>query len=180
MRTPTSSVIPSADQHWNIIILQVESLRGFETGALNPGLKPSPTPNLDALATGPNGALWTRFLTFGPPTVTGTMSGHCGVRPHSRHNVTTRYTYVGFMCLPQLLRNHGYRAEYFTGSDPDWDGQSYWLAKWYDAHHFYRDAKESDAVVLEKATDRIIEMGRTGQHHGIDRDHLESLPIQLP
>ncbi len=163
VRTPDQPSAPSAEERWNVILLQVETLRALEVGALDRRLRPSPTPNLDALATGPNGALWGRFMTFGPPTVTGTMSGHCGVRPHSRHNVTTRYTYVGFLCLPQLLRGHGYTAEYFTGSDPDWDGQSYWLAQWYDAHHFYRDAQESDEVVLKRATDRIIEMGRSGQ-----------------
>jgi hypothetical protein len=160
VRTPDELKTPAQEDKWNVILLQVETLRALEVGAIDRRLDPSPTPTLDALATGPNGALWDRFLTFGPPTVTGTLSGHCGVRPHSRHNVTTRYTYVGFLCLPEVLRSIGYHAEYFTGSDPDWDGQSYWLAQWYDAHHFYRDANETDAVVLERATDRIIELGR--------------------
>jgi len=163
IRTPHKTSKPTDAGRWNVILLQVETLRGLETGALRPSLKPSPTPNLDRLANPTQGALWTRFLTFGPPTVTGTLSGHCGVRPHSRHNVTTRYTYAEFLCLPQVLRKLGYRAEYFTASDPDWDGQAYWLSKWYDQHVFYRDAKEADTIVLERVTKRILELGASGQ-----------------
>jgi phosphoglycerol transferase MdoB-like AlkP superfamily enzyme len=161
IRTPTSPSLPKDADRWNILLIQVETLRGLEVGALMPNLVPSPTPTLDRLANDPKGALWTRFLTFGPPTVTGTMSGHCSVRPHSRHNVTTRYTYTHLLCLPQILRRVGYQTAYFTGSDPDWDGQAFWLSQWYDEHTFFRDADEADTVVFERATERIVAMGRS-------------------
>ncbi len=161
LRVPNEPALPPPDGRWNVILVQTETLRGWDVGHLHPErATPSATPTLDRMAR--EGAAWSRFYTFGPPTVTGFLSGHCAITPHSRHNITTRYTYTALYCLPQLLRDHGYRAEYFTGSDPDWDGQAVWLQRWFDAHHFYRDADERDDVVFARAADRILELGRAG------------------
>ncbi len=159
VRAPLAPAAPATADRWNVILLQIETLRGWDVGHLRPD-RPSPTPTLDRLAS--EGTWFRRFFTFGPPTVTGFLSGHCSLTPHSRLNITTSFTYTGLWCLPQMLRTHGYRTEYFTGSDPDWDGQAIWLDRWFDATHFYRDADEQDRVVFGRAADRIIEMGRAG------------------
>ena len=38
---------PAPAERWNVIIIQLESVRGIDTGHLRPGLRPSPTPYLD-------------------------------------------------------------------------------------------------------------------------------------
>jgi len=65
-------------------------------------------------------------------------------------------------CFPAVLRRHGYRTEYFTASDPDWDNQRYWLQRWYDATNFYVEAEEVDRINFELAAGRIRELGRAG------------------
>ena len=79
---------------WNVIIIQLESVRGVDTGHLRPDRRPSPTPYLDSLAARPDAAVWTRALSFGPPSINGrfapAMLDHAVVapvhhRPDPRH-----------------------------------------------------------------------------------------------
>ena len=97
---------------------------------------------------------------MGPPTVSGMMAGLCSIKPHSSAIITTTFTYTALECLPTVLRRHGYVAEAFTVSDPDWDGEKNWLRKWYDQYHYYEDANNADRVVFRRAADRIRELGR--------------------
>ena len=51
LREPTSPA--AADEPaWNVILIQLETLRGMDVGFLNPERRPSPTPHLDSLAAG--------------------------------------------------------------------------------------------------------------------------------
>jgi hypothetical protein len=165
LRVPQPGHAPAPDDGgpWNVIVLQLESLRTVDTGLLGDSDRPSATPFLDALARSPEGAWWPRHVSFGPPTVSGFFGSHCSITPHSREHLTTHFTFVDFFCLPQLLRAKGYQAEYFTGSDPDWDSQRIWLLRWYDQHWFYRDADEADRIVFRRAAERIREIGREGR-----------------
>ncbi|MDH4130244.1 MAG: sulfatase-like hydrolase/transferase [Gemmatimonadota bacterium] len=147
----------------NFIYLQLETFRGWNVGQLNPGAIASATPFLDSLATAPASAWWSRALSFGPPTPNGFFAGHCSAPPHSRQFISTVFTTTRFLCLPELLRRHGYRAMYFTGSDPDWDNQSAWLRRWYDSTAYYRDAQELDREIFRRAARRIRELGRGSQ-----------------
>jgi len=148
---------------WNVIYLQLESFRGWNTGFLRPDLPSSSTPFLDRLALDRNSAFWRRHLSMGPPTVSGVMAGLCSVKPHSSLNITSTFTYTAFECLPTVLRRHGYVAESFTGSDPDWDGEKTWLRQWYDQYHYYEDANDADRIVFRRAAERIRELGRGPQ-----------------
>jgi len=147
---------------WNVIYLQLETFRGWDVGFLRPDRSRSPTPFLDSLAADPASAYWTRALSFGPPTVSGFIAGHCSIRPHSRHDITTTFTLTRLDCLPAVLRERGWHTAYFTGTDPDWDNQTPWLDRWYDERHFYRDAKEQDRAAFRAAASRIRELGRSG------------------
>jgi arylsulfatase A-like enzyme len=164
LRAPSRQVAQPSSRHtlWNVIYLQLETFRGWNVGFLNPDPRGSATPFLDSLATGAHGAYWSRFLSFGPPTVSGFIAGHCSVLPHSRLQITTTFTYTGLSCLPAVLRRHGWRTAYFTGSDPDWDNQTLWLRRWYDDIAFYRQAAEDDRVVFREAAARIRDLGRGG------------------
>lgn len=160
-RTPTDGPrAPAPEDRWNIVYLQLETYRGWDVGFLRPDRRPSATPYLDELAASPLAAYWTRHSSFGPPTISGFIAGHCSIQPHSRRNIATNLTGVELDCLPALLRRHGYRAEYFTASDPDWDNQTYWLQRWYDATHYYLEADEDDRPTFRRAAARIRELGR--------------------
>lgn len=160
-RTAANPTGVPVDKPWNIVFLQLETLRGWDTGHLRPDRAfPSPTPFLDSLAQ--KGAYWTRFTTFGPPTVSGFMSAHCSITPHSRHNLIVSFPHTNLMCLPAELRKAGYRAEYFTSSDPDWDSQRLWLDRWFDRYLYDRSADEQDHVLFAQAADRLVELGRRG------------------
>ncbi|NUN15582.1 MAG: sulfatase-like hydrolase/transferase [Myxococcales bacterium] len=161
LRTPQNPRPTPVDMRWNIVFLQLETLRGWDTGHLRPDRKfPNPTPFLDSLAQ--KGAYWTRFTTFGPPTVSGFMSAHCSITPHSRHNLIVSFPHTCLTCLPAELRKIGYQAEYFTSSDPDWDSQRLWLDRWFDRHVYDRAADEQDHVLFAQAADRLVELGRRG------------------
>jgi arylsulfatase A-like enzyme len=158
-----AGLAPSSSIPWNVIYLQLETFRAWNVGHLNPDPLGSPTPFLDSLAASLNGATWTRHLSFGPPTVSGFIAGHCSIRPHTDREITTTFTYTTLRCLPTVLREHGWHAAYFTGSDPDWDNQTIWLHRWYDEAAFYRDADEDDRVVFRRAAERIRELGRSDE-----------------
>jgi arylsulfatase A-like enzyme len=150
------------ERKWNILYLQLETLRGADTGFLRPELKPSPTPHLDRLARVPGAAVWTRALSFGMPSINGLFATHCSVSPHSRRYVTA-FTRTELLCLPDLLRRHGYRAEMFNGGDSDWDNSTLWLERWYDRLWRYPEARESDRAVFRAALPRIRALGRSGR-----------------
>ena len=147
---------------WNVIYLQLESFRGWDVGFLRPDRARSPTPFLDSLAADGATAYWTRALSFGPPTVSGFIAGHCSIGPHSRHDITTTFTFTRLDCLPAALRQRGWHTAFFTGTDPDWDNQTPWLDRWFDERHFYRDANEADRPVFRNAAQRLRELGRSG------------------
>ncbi len=147
----------------NFIYLQLETFRGWDVGLLRPDRVISPTPFLDSLARAPGNAWWTRNLSFGPPTISGFMGGHCSIRPHATKHISTSFTLTHLLCFPQVLRANGYTAAYFTGSDPDWDNQTVWLRRWYDEHDYYADADELDRTVFHEAANRIRQLGRGAQ-----------------
>jgi hypothetical protein len=153
----------AAGPPWNIIYLQVESLRGWNAGFLNPEQRPSATPFLDSLAADSASAVWTRHLSFGPPTINGFIAGHCSAPPHGERNISTVFTTTALQCFPAVLRHHGYHTVYLTGSDPDWDNQTVWLKRWYDETDYYHDADELDRVVFRRAAERIRRLGRSGR-----------------
>jgi hypothetical protein len=153
----------SSPARWNVIYLQLETFRGWDVGLLRPDRAVSPTPFLDSLAASPASAYWTRALSFGTPTVSGFIAGHCSIQPHSRLNVTTTFTFTRLDCLPAELRRQGWHTAFFTAADPDWDGETPWVDRWYDESHFYRNAHDADRLAFRQAADRIRAIGSTGQ-----------------
>jgi hypothetical protein len=163
VREPLMPATPAAGHRWNVIFIQLETFRGWNTGILRPDVTPSATPFLDRFARDTASAFWRRHLSFGPPTVSGFISAHCSVKPHSRGNITASFTYTSLDCLPAVLRRHGYRAELFTGFDPDWDNQGIWMRRWYNDFHYYDDIKNLDRAIFRRAAERIRALGRGPQ-----------------
>ncbi len=160
LRVPTTPTQPDDKAPWNVIFIQLETFRGWNTGFLRPDIPPSPTPSLDRLARDTASAFWRRHLSFGPPTISGFIAALCSIKPHSRENIMVSYTYTALDCLPTVLRRHGYAAELFTGTDPDWDNQTVWLQQWYDDFHYYDDINGLDRLAFRRAADRIRQLGR--------------------
>jgi membrane-anchored protein YejM (alkaline phosphatase superfamily) len=158
VRVPVRPMTQAA-RPWNVILFQFESLRTRDTGWLGVAREVSPTPFLDRLAGSPQGAFWPRHVSFGFPTVTGFMSMHCSLPPHSRYLLATRFPNTELLCLPQVLRAHGWTAEFFTGSDPDWANERIFLTRWYDRDWSFRDADEADREVFRRAGERLLELG---------------------
>lgn len=160
LREPTTPAPEEAA--WNVILIQLETLRGLDVGHLNSQRRPSPTPYLDSLARGGEAAVFTRTSSFAQPTINAMFAAHCSVTPHSSRYVTG-FTQTGFYCLPEALRRRGYRAEMFNAGDTDWDGSTWWLSRWYDRLVRYPDAEERDRPVFRAAAQRIRELGASGR-----------------
>jgi phosphoglycerol transferase MdoB-like AlkP superfamily enzyme len=158
VRFPSGPAVAVKGKPWNVIYIQLETFRGWNTGFLRPDLKQSATPYLDSLAHDNASAYWVRHLSMGPPTVSGFVSGLCSIKPHSFYNITNSFSYTALQCLPALLRKHGYVAEYYTGFDPDWDGETVWLQRWFDDYQLLKGG--GDRSMFQRSARRIRELGR--------------------
>jgi Sulfatase len=161
LRMPARASVPPPDERWNVVIVQLESVRGVDTGHLRPDRSPSPTPYLDSLAARPDAAVWTRALSFGPPSVNGRFALQCSVTPSSRRFITAQ-TRATFYCLPDALRRLGYRAEMFAAGDIDMDNSTIWIQRMYDRLWRYPEEGQRDREIFRHAASRIREMGRRG------------------
>ena len=165
LRVPAGTPPPRAAEAgppWNVILVQLETMRGLDAGHLNRARRPSPTPFLDSLARSGRATVFTRASSFGQPSINGLFAAHCSITPHSRRYVT-RFTGSALLCLPALLRRRGYRTEMFNAGDTDWDGATWWLRRWYDRLWRFPDAKEHDRPVFRAAARRIRVLGASGR-----------------
>jgi hypothetical protein len=161
LRVPVDPSRPRPDERWNVIIVQLESVRGVDTGHLRPDRSPSPTPYLDSLAGRPDAAVWTRGLTFGPPSINGRFATQCSITPSSRRFITSQ-TRTRFYCLSDALRRLGYRTEMFAAGDIDMDNSTVWVQRMYDKLWRYPAEGQRDREIFRHAAARIREIGQRG------------------
>lgn len=161
IRVPADPATPAPDARWNIVIIQMESVRGVDTGHLRPDRSPSPTPYLDSLAARPDAAVWTRALTFGPPSINGRFATQCSITPSSRRFITSQ-TRASFFCLADALRPLGYRAEMFAAGDIDMDNSTVWVQRMYDRLWRYPEEGQRDREIFRHAAARLRQIGRRG------------------
>lgn len=161
VRVPLAPSVPAPTDRWNVIIIQLESVRGVDTGHLRPDRRPSPTPYIDALAARPDAAVWTRALTFGPPSINGRFATQCSITPSSRRFITSQ-TRASFYCLSDALRRQGYRAEMFAAGDIDMDNSTVWVQRMYDRLWRYPEEGQRDREIFRHAAARIRALGREG------------------
>lgn len=147
----------------NIILLSLETFRARDMGAFNPELQQSPTPFLDSLAQDPESAYYSRYIANGLPTIFAFMSMQTGTLPHSKRVVASSFTGDALDAFPNVLRERGYTTMFFTASDPNWDNELVWLARWYDETHYKETSRERDRVTFLDAAERITQAGRSGQ-----------------
>ncbi|HEV2748018.1 MAG TPA: sulfatase-like hydrolase/transferase [Allosphingosinicella sp.] len=161
VRVPAGPSAPAPRDRWNVVIIQLESVRGVDTGHLRPDRSPSPTPYVDSLAARPDAAVWTRALSFGPPSINGRFATLCSITPTSRRFITAQ-TRASFYCLADALRRHGYRAEMFAAGDIDMDNSTIWVQRMYDRLWRYPQEGQRDREIFRHAAARIRLLGRQG------------------
>jgi hypothetical protein len=161
VRVPAAPSTPAPEERWNVLIVQLESVRGVDTGHLRPDRSPSPTPYLDSLAARPDAAVWTRALSFGPPSINGRFATLCSITPTSRRFITAQ-TRATFYCLPDALRRLGYRAEIFAAGDIDMDNSTVWVQRMADRLWRYPREGQRDREIFRHAAARLRELGRQG------------------
>ncbi len=161
LRVPLDPSVPAPEERWNVVIIQLEAVRGVDTGHLRPDRHPSPTPYMDQLARGPHAAVYTRALSFGPPSVNGRFATQCSITPSSRRFITSQ-THIALYCLSDALRRQGYRAEMFAAGDIDMDNSTIWVLRMYDRLWRYPEVGQVDREVFRRAAARIRTLGRQG------------------
>lgn len=162
LRIPLVPAQPRPEDRWNLILIQLETVRGVDTGHLRRDRRPSPTPYLDSLAVRPDAAVYRRALSLGPPSINGIFAGLCSITPTSRRFITTN-THASLYCLPEALRRQGYRAELFSASDTDMENSTLWIRRWYDELWRYPEIGQRDREVFRRAATRIRALGRGGR-----------------
>lgn len=130
----------------NFIVVFLESHRALNTGFLNPGLQPSPTPFFDSLAN--FSRIWERMHASGLPTTGGVLSTHIGIPHHSKRAQATDLTHVNLSSFASVLSDSGYTTHYFSAADPAWDNLGVWMAKWYHAQHYNRNIEDDSTFFL--------------------------------
>ena len=157
-------------QRWNVIYLQLETLRGVDMGYFNPSGAP-----LGHALSRPAGAE-PGCRASGPARSASECRASTACSPpiarsrRTRGATSPRFTDVSFRCLPELLRARGYRAEMFNGGDTDWDNSSRWhRASGTTGSWRYPEAARARPEVFRAAAVRIRRLGRSGpavlRHH---------------
>ncbi|MEO7425593.1 MAG: sulfatase-like hydrolase/transferase [Fibrobacteria bacterium] len=145
--TPEQFQALPLEQRPNIVLLIVETLRGWKTGLAPDSSMPSHTPHLDsALAEGLYFP-WTHSNGF--PSVEGGIGIHLGLWPHFRRTFISDYIHVRSRSIPEGLRLLGYRSEILFGYDPSFDNFTPWLRKWYDRYE-YDPARTHDGDLIDR------------------------------
>lgn len=136
------------DQRPNIVLLIVETLRGWKTGMVPDSTMPSRTPHLDS-ALLQDGLCFPWTHSNGFPSVEGGIGIHLGLWPHFRRTFISDYVHVRSRSLPEGLRLLGYRSEILFGYDPSFDNFTPWLRKWYDRYE-YDPARNHDGALIDR------------------------------
>lgn len=136
----------------NFLVIFMESQRGLDVGYLDGfhesgylkasekggrgEIRQSATPVLDSLSR--EGMACVKFYASGVPTVGGVLSSHFGFPPHRFRQTASELTYADVPSFASILRDAGYKAQFFAAADPAWDNLSVWFQKWYDRTHYDR------------------------------------------
>jgi phosphoglycerol transferase MdoB-like AlkP superfamily enzyme len=157
-RVPTQSLLQNEkllaqrEKKPNFILVLMESQRGYNTGYMNPQIRPTPTPFMDSLAA--HSHVWLRMHTSGVPTTGGVLSTHIGIPHHSRLAQATDLAHVTLPSFVSVLTENGYSTHYMSAADPAWDNLGVWMAKWYTAQHYNRE-REDDSTFMDHAIEYV-------------------------
>jgi len=144
-----------SQKKYNIILLVLETFRAKNMKSFNPTAEVVSTPFLDSLAVSKNGAYFKRFISNGQPTIYSFMTIQTGIIPHSSKVAARSFVADEIESVPSILKKHGYHTAFYSGSDPDFDNQRFWLTKWYDKVSYKPSKKEKDRLVFRDAANYL-------------------------
>ena len=113
------------ERPYNVVLILMEGMSGEPVGAMGYDY-PSQTPCFDQLCK--EGAYFDHVYAVGGRTHNGVVSVLCG-HPDlpGRSLLKRRWAQGGFLTLPAILRQRGYRTLFLYGGDPDFDNMRQFL-----------------------------------------------------
>ncbi|HEY0553887.1 MAG TPA: LTA synthase family protein [Thermoanaerobaculia bacterium] len=117
---------PGPDRKLNVVIVLEESLGSEFVGALNPRMKESLTPQLDALAR--EGTLLTHAFSTGNRTIRAIEATTSSLPPLPGASIVRRDQSVNLFTLPELLKSRGYQTMFVYGGRALFDGMGNYLS----------------------------------------------------
>ena len=132
----------------NIILIVMETWRGWRTGLVKDNGKMSYFPKLDSVIE--HEAYYFPYVhSLGFPSVEGAQNIHLGTWPHFNKIVLSSYGHDRWKSLPEIFRDLGYRAEITLGTDPSFDNLTLWMQHWYDRLE-YDVHTENDSLLIDR------------------------------
>ena len=154
-QAPPSAALAAADRP-NVVFIEIESWRGWETDLFVDPANPGQTPELDAFLR--EYAVyypWTHSNGF--PSAAGTLCLGLGVWPHYSKLLATDFQELSATSLPEALRQVGYRAEILVGAEPSISNFTTWFDRWFDAVLFDPEVGE-DHLLVDQLIERTAEL----------------------
>jgi len=116
----------SLKNHPNVVLILLESVRAFESGAY--GAKTSFTPNLDRLAK--EGVFFRHFYANGAQTIRSEFAIHTSYVPKSYGLATyIENPDLHIRTLPMILKDQGYSTLWIGSHSPEFDKKSVFLSR---------------------------------------------------
>jgi hypothetical protein len=132
--------VEEVEKPMNVVLIFLESHRGLHQGYLKKyGAESDGTPYLNELAK--SSLVFSDAHASGLPTIGAFMATQLSLIDHPLAFLATGFTSTNFISLPDILKAKGYNTSFYTSPDPSWDGQTFWLSKWYDEYHYSRNRK---------------------------------------
>lgn len=114
---------PAPERHLNVVLVSVESLSAFYSGAY--GATPSLTPELDKLSK--DSLLFTRLYASGTRTVRGLEALALSVPPTPGESIVKRPGNENLASLADVFNEKGYRSQFLYGGYGAFDNMNYFF-----------------------------------------------------
>ncbi len=162
---------PGPDRKLNVVIVLEESLGSEFVGALNPQMKESLTPQLDALTR--EGTLLTHAFSTGNRTIRAIEATTSSLPPLPGASIVRRDQSVNLFTLPELLKSRGYQTMFVYGGRALFDGMGNYLShngvdkivdqKDFPAGTFTTAWGACDEAIFSKAIEEMDGLAATGK-----------------
>ncbi len=180
LRKRPSAPCRKPDELPNFIFLQLETFRARDMQLYRPEIEIAPTPFIDSLARDPRGAHFVNFFGNGIPTVYSFMAIQTGILPHSHRSVAMAFDKTPMEGFTEFLKDTGYHTAFFSGPDPNWDNETYWINKWYDYLVYRGEYGEIDRPMFREAAKYLVDKGSDGPFFTVIVSISNHIPFRSP
>jgi arylsulfatase A-like enzyme len=160
----------------DIIILVIESLRGWETDIRNS----------EVCAKIPNLCKFSREAVFFPeahsvgfPTTEGHIGIQMGLWSHPAKALITHYNILNAISLPEILGKAGYQRAIFTAAEPSFDNMLATFRDWFD-YYEYNPENNDDVSIANTFTEYLSKVNRDKPLYITWFSYTTHVPFVLP